>query len=168
MIILTGFCILISLIVVYLIIIAFLPFKVEKQPVKLDGSNRDTPICRQDVTFTVDGLELRGWLYLPKNLTNRIPCIILNTGFCGTKDFLLEKYALRFVEAGFAALSFDYRYFGESQGKPRQIYSVSKQLEDNNAAITFARTRSGIDPEKIFIWGTSSSGNYGNSFSLWP
>jgi len=168
MITLAGFCILISLIVVYLLIIAFLPFKVAKQPIELKGSNGDTPICRQDVTFKIDGLELSGWLYLPENSANPVPCVILNTGFCGTKDFLLEKYALRFVEAGFGALSFDYRHFGESQGEPRQIYSVSKQLEDNNAAITFARTRSEIDPEKIFIWGTSSSGNYGNSFSLWP
>ncbi|MBT6341583.1 MAG: hypothetical protein HOJ48_20055 [Desulfobacula sp.] len=161
MITLAGFCILISLIVVYLLIIAFLPFKVAKQPIELKGSNGDTPICRQDVTFKIDGLELSGWLYLPENSANPVPCVILNTGFCGTKDFLLEKYALRFVEAGFGALSFDYRHFGESQGEPRQIYSVSKQLEDNNAAITFARTRSEIDPEKIFIWGTSSSGNYG-------
>ena len=158
---LAGFCILISLIVVYLIIIAFFPFKAEKQPIELKGSNGDTPICRQDVTFKVDGLELSGWLYLPEDSANPGPCVILNTGFCGTKDFLLEKYALRFVEAGFAALSFDYRHFGESRGEPRQIYSVSKQLEDNNAAITFARKSSDIDPEKIFIWGTSSSGNFG-------
>ncbi len=160
---LVGFCIFISLIVVYLIIIAFLPFEVEKQPIELKDSNKDTPtpICRQNITFKVDGLKLSGWLYLPENSVNLVPCVILNTGFCGTKDFLLEKYALRFVEIGFAALTFDYRHFGESQGEPRQIYSVSKQLEDNNAAITFARTISEIDPEKIFMWGTSSSGNFG-------
>ncbi len=158
---LAGFFILISLVVVYLIIIAFLPFNVEKQPIELKGSNEDAPICRHDVTFKVNGLELSGWLYLPENSGKPVPCVILNTGFCGTKDFLLERYALRFVEAGFAALSFDYRHFGDSQGDPRQIYSVSKQLEDNNAAITFIRNRSEIDPEKIFVWGTSSSGNFG-------
>jgi len=161
MIILEGFGFLIGLIAVYLIIITFFPFKVEKQPIELKSSNRDIPSSRQDVTFKVDGLTLSGWLYLHEDTAKPVPCIVLNSGFCGTKDILLEKYALRFVEAGFAALTFDYRYFGDSQGEPRQIYSISKQLEDNKAAVEFVRTRSEIDAENIFIWGTSSSGNYG-------
>ncbi len=161
MIILAGFGILIGLIVLYLIIIAFFPFKVEKQPIELESNDGDVPACRQDVTFKVDGLTLSGWLYLPKDTAKPVPCIVLNSGFCGTKDILLEKYALRFVEAGCTALTFDYRYFGHSQGEPRQIYSISKQLEDNRAAIKFVRTKNEIDAEKIFIWGTSSSGNYG-------
>jgi dienelactone hydrolase len=161
MIILAGFGILIVLIVIYLIIIAFFPFRVEKQPIEVKNSNGNVPTCRQDVTFRVDALTLSGWLYLPEDTAKPVPCIVLNSGFCGTKDFLLEKYALRFVEAGCATLAFDYRHFGDSEGEPRQLYSVSKQLEDNRAAAKFVRTRSEIDTEKLFIWGTSSSGNYG-------
>lgn len=163
MIIIEGFGILFGLIVVYLIFIAFFPLRVEKQPIELKNYNKEAPapFCRQDVTFKVDGLILKGWLYLPYDTAKSAPCIVLNSGFCGTKDFLLEKYALRFVEAGFAALTFDYRHFGESQGEPRQIYSVSKQIKDIKTAVTFARTRSEINSEKIFIWGTSSSGSYG-------
>jgi dienelactone hydrolase len=161
MIILAGFGILIVLIVIYLIIIAFFPFRVEKQPIELKNSNGNVPTCRQDVTFRIDDLTLSGWLYLPEDTAKPVPCIVLNSGFCGTKDILLEKYALRFVEAGCAALAFDYRHFGDSEGEPRQLYSVSKQLEDNRAAAKFVRTRSEIDTEKLFIWGTSSSGNYG-------
>jgi len=159
--IITGFYMFIALIVMYLIILAFFPFKVKKQPIKQEDYPEDVPACRKNVTIEVDGLELNSWLYLPENAQNPVPCVVLNTGFCGTKDFLLEKYALRFVEAGFAAISFDYRYFGESIGEPRQVYSVSRQLEDNKAVIAFARSRGEIDPEEIFIWGTSSSGNYG-------
>ena len=161
MIILAGFGILIVLIVIYLIIIAFFPFRVEEQPIALKNSNGNVPTCRQDVTFRIDGLTLSGWLYLPEDTAKTVPCIVLNSGFCGTKDILLEKYALRFVEAGCAALAFDYRHFGNSEGEPRQLYSVSKQLEDNKAAVKFVRTRNEIDAEKIFVWGTSSSGNYG-------
>jgi fermentation-respiration switch protein FrsA (DUF1100 family) len=158
---LSGFGIIVGFIAVYLLILVILPFKVKKQPIELIHSNGDAPTCRQDATFMVDGLKLSAWLYLPEDVAKPVPCVVLNTGFCGTKDFLLERYALRFVEAGFAAISFDYRYFGDSEGKPRQIYSVSKQLEDIRAATKFVRTKREIDAEKIFIWGTSSSGNYG-------
>jgi len=58
--ILAGISILIGLIVVYLTIIAFFPFKVEKQPIELKDSNGDVPTCRQDVTFKVNNLELSG------------------------------------------------------------------------------------------------------------
>ena len=156
-----GFGIAFGFLACYLVIIALYPFKVETQQIELKERHGNDPTCRQDVSFMVDGVTLSGWLYLPQDLAKPVPCVVLNTGFCGTKDFLLEKYALRFVEAGFAAISFDYRHFGDSQGEPRQIYSVSKQLEDNKAAVAFARTRSEIDAEKIFLWGTSSSGNYG-------
>ena len=159
--ILAGFGIAFGILAGYLIIIAFYPFKVETQPMEQKENDGNVPTCRQDFSSIVDGVTLSGWLYLPEDAAKPLPCVVLNTGFCGTKDFLLEKYALRFVEAGFAAISFDYRHFGDSQGDPRQIYSVSKQLEDNKAAVAFVRTRREIDAESIFLWGTSSSGNYG-------
>ncbi len=159
-----GFSIFAGLILVYLIVIIFFPvLNVEKQPMKLEkiSSRASAPDCRKNVTFKANGLTISGWLYLPKKNTRPVPCIILSQGFCGTKDILLEKYALRFIKAGFAVISFDYRHFGESQGEPRQLYSVLKQLEDIKAAIKFARSLNKVDPEKIFLWGTSSSGNYG-------
>jgi uncharacterized protein len=161
MIIVAGFGILFGVIAVYLSIIALVPFTVEEQPIERNSGNDNTPACRRNVSFAVGGLTISGWLYLPEDTTAPTPCIVLNTGFCGTKDILLEKYALRFVEAGFAALSFDYRHFGDSQGEPRQNYSVSRQLEDNRAAVEYVRARSEIDAAKIFLWGTSSSGAYG-------
>ena len=85
----------------------------------------------------------------------------MNHGFGGTKDSVLERYALRFVAAGTAVLTYDYRHFGESEGEPRQLYDVSYQLQDLRAAIAYARGRSEIDPEKIVIWGTSAAGGYG-------
>ena len=172
---LIGFGIILGLILLYLTIIIFFPiFSIEKQSVVRIKSPFRVPACRQNITFDVDGLALNGWLYLPQDTTDKdstrknatkqlksVPCIVLNSGFCGTKDMILEKYALRFVKAGYAALTFDYRHFGDSEGKPRQLYSEPKQLEDIKAAIDYARSRKEIDPGKIVIWGTSSSGNFG-------
>lgn len=51
-------------------------------------------------------------------------------GTTGTRSFGLDRYARRFVEAGFAVLTFDYRHFGASEGGPRQVINVQDQLDD--------------------------------------
>jgi pimeloyl-ACP methyl ester carboxylesterase len=85
----------------------------------------------------------------------------MSQGFSGTKDCVIERYALRFVESGFAVLAYDFRHFGTSEGQPRQLFDTLKQHDDLRAAISYARRRSEIDPEKIVLWGTSTSGGYG-------
>ena len=118
--------ILLGLVFLYLAGIVFLPFiRVKAQPISLNGTDKEIPYCRENIEFEVDGLKLSGWLYLPDDLTKPVGCVVLTQGFCGTKDMLLEKYALRFAGAGFAALTFDYRHFGESEGEPRQLYSLT-------------------------------------------
>lgn len=88
------------------------------------------------------------------------PCVVLAHGFAGTVDSGLVPYAERFAAAGLDALAFDYRHFGESGGEPRQLVSVRRQLEDYAAAIAFARTLPGVDPDRIAVWGTSFSGGH--------
>ena len=88
------------------------------------------------------------------------PCVVLAHGFGGTVDSGLMPYAERFAAAGIDALAFDYRYFGNSGGEPRQLVSVSSQLEDYAAAIDFARGLAGVDEERIAVWGTSFSGGH--------
>ena len=157
----------ISLIVLYLFVIIFLPIvNTPKQPIEKIKCTLFAPPCRANVTYDIDGQNINSWLYLPHDSLRtdslkQLPCIILSGGFCGTKDMLLEQYALKFVEAGFAAISLDYRHFGQSEGEPRQLYSETKQLEDIQATVEYARSRKEIDSKKLFLWGTSSSGGFG-------
>lgn len=154
--------IIVGLMAIYLMVVVFSPLVKEvKNPIEIPYAKEEAPYCRENIAFNVDGEKIKGWLYLPVDSLKPVPCVLLFQGFCGTKDMLLEKYALRFVEAGFAALTFDYRHFGESEGEPRQLYSIPKQLQDGKAAVEYARSLKEIDADKIFIWGTSSSGNYG-------
>ena len=161
-----GFFVLLTAVIVYLVVIIFFPvLSVPKQPItkqtKKKNGRKKVPPSRQDVQFSVDGTQISGWLYLPEDTSTPVPCVVLGQGFGGTKDCGSEPYALRFNQAGFAALTFDYRHFGESAGEPRQLFDVSFQLEDLKTAVTYARSRSEIDPEKIVVWGTSASGGYG-------
>jgi fermentation-respiration switch protein FrsA (DUF1100 family) len=75
-------------------------------------------------------------------------------------DWNLPKYAERFAAAAFAVLIFDYRYFGESEGKPRQLVDIDKQREDLRNAVSFARNYQGINASKIILWGTSLGGGH--------
>jgi cephalosporin-C deacetylase-like acetyl esterase len=163
---LLGLCALIVAIVLYLVVIIFSPILfVPKQPIarrkKEEKETKKPPPSRQDVQFSVEGKRISAWLYLPEDRAQPVPCVVMNHGFGGTKDAVLERYALRFAAVGTAVLTYDYRHFGESEGEPRQLYDVSCQLQDLRAAIAYARDRGEIDPEKIVIWGTSAAGGYG-------
>jgi dienelactone hydrolase len=75
-------------------------------------------------------------------------------------DSGLVPFAERFAAAGIDALAFDYRHFGSSDGEPRQLLSIKRQLEDYAAAIAFARSLDGVDPERIVLWGYSFAGGH--------
>lgn len=79
-------------------------------------------------------------------------------GLGATRTMRLAAFARRFVEAGYAALVFDYRHFGDSGGEPRQLLDIGRQLDDWQAAVRFARTLDDIDPTKVILWGSSFGG----------
>jgi pimeloyl-ACP methyl ester carboxylesterase len=123
-------------------------------------------MLREDVTFDAWGDRCAAWLYRPdpQGATaadpRGVPCIVMAHGFAGVREAGLAVFAERFALAGFAVLLFDYRGFGASEGAPRQLASVPRQLADWAAAIAYARTLDGIDPERIAVWGTSFSGGH--------
>jgi pimeloyl-ACP methyl ester carboxylesterase len=81
-------------------------------------------------------------------------------GFGATRDASLAPYAERFAAAGMHVLLFDYRHFGASDGEPRQLVSVRRQLQDYEAAVHFAHALSGVDRQRVAVWGTSFSGGH--------
>jgi pimeloyl-ACP methyl ester carboxylesterase len=115
---------------------------------------------RTDVEFLSGGVTCRAWFYRAQIKVEKTPCIVLAHGFGGTRDAGLEPYAEHFCQAGFHVLLFDYRYFGASDGEPRQLLSVKAQLQDWQAAINYARKCEGVDSDRIGLWGTSFSGGH--------
>jgi hypothetical protein len=75
-------------------------------------------------------------------------------------DWLLPEYARRFVQADYAVFTFDYRYFGQSAGMPRQLVDVDRQREDIHAAIDYIKRNRRIDDSRIVLWGTSLGGGH--------
>lgn len=123
-----------------------------------DRRGNAVPHRRFDVAFASDGETCRAWWYEPEAAHGA--CVVMAHGLGGVRTAGLEPYARRFAEAGFAVLLFDYRHFGASDGEPRQLVSIRRQLDDWAAAIAFARSRPVIDPDAIALWGSSFSGGH--------
>jgi uncharacterized protein len=117
--------------------------------------------AREDTAFNSAGLRCAAWLYRPQGAGDAAaPCVVMAHGFSAVRDQRLDAFAERFVAAGLACLVFDYRHFGDSEGQPRQLLAVRRQLGDWRSAVAFARGLPGIDPERIGLWGTSFSAGH--------
>ena len=120
---------------------------------------------RTDVTFDSHGTSISAWRYAADSEAlvrhERRPCVVMAHGFGATKDAGLEPFAERFAAAGAEVLVFDYRGFGTSADDgSRQNVDHRRHREDYRAAIDFARTLGGVDPERIVLWGSSYSGGH--------
>jgi len=90
----------------------------------------------------------------------------MGTGLSCVRDQGLDAFAERLAEAGFAALAFDYRCWGESGGMPRSLMSSARQREDFRAAVSHARGLAGVDPARIAIWGYSLGTGHAQSLAV--
>lgn len=129
-------------------------------PGKNTSSSTGVTADREKVRFDSDGTELAAWHYPGTNGA----CVIMAPGGAVNKEPGTDPFAKPFNEAGFTVLAFDYRRFGESGGRPRQIITMKEQLADWQAAIAFAATLPGVDARRIAAWGFSLSG--GHMFSV--
>lgn len=100
------------------------------------------------------GTRCAAWLTMPST-PGPHPGVVLAHGLGATHDMMLATYEQRFAAAGIATLAFDYRCTGESDGYPRQHISLPDQRDDVIAAAAWLRARTGIDPGRIALWGTS-------------
>ena len=105
------------------------------------------------IQFRSAGVTCRGDLYLP-DTAGRAPIMVMAHGLGGTRNMRLPAFAERFVAEGYACLLFDYRHFGDSDGEPRQLLDIKKQLQDWKAAIEHARGLAQVDPDRVILWGT--------------
>lgn len=106
------------------------------------------------VTFRSGEDTCGGYLYGETGVTPR-PCVVVCTGFSGTQDTpSVVANAGAFADAGYVALTLDYRNVGESGCEPRQLVDIPGQLADIHAAVECARRHDGVDPGRIVLWGT--------------
>jgi uncharacterized protein len=115
---------------------------------------------RTDIEFkTSDGVTLRGWHFTPEG-EGPFATIIITAGYSMVKEMGFEWVAEQFVAAGLAALVYDHRNLGASEGTPRFEIDPIEQIRDTRDAITFLETLPATDKDRIGLWGTSYSGGH--------
>lgn len=117
-------------------------------------------ITAEAVEFGEPGSVVRGTLYTPTQVTAPVPGVVLGHGWGMTAGGDLEDYAKAIAQEGIAALTFDFRRLGASDGEPRQEIDPFWQIEDFRTAVTFLSAQPAVQSRNIGIWGSSYSGGH--------
>jgi fermentation-respiration switch protein FrsA (DUF1100 family) len=113
----------------------------------------------ESVEFQSGGETVRGDLYLPDG-EGPHPIVVMAGGWCYVKELVQPRYAELFAQAGVAALVFDYRHLGASDGAPRQHIDPNEQIEDYRNAISYVIRQDQFDSDRLGVWGISYSGGH--------
>ena len=137
-------------------------------------------IMEHSVTIWSEGSRLSAIVIRPQT-EGIFPGIVLCHGWGGLKEHL-ARYARDFAKAGFVCLVFDYRGWGESDGRiisaaagpmlieageltvkarvVREIVDPLDQIADIRACLAWLRSEEGVDPARVGLWGSSYGGGH--------
>jgi fermentation-respiration switch protein FrsA (DUF1100 family) len=107
-------------------------------------------------------LNVAGNLFLPKNLdrTARHPALVVGHPMGAVKEQSANLYASKMAEQGFVAMSIDLPFWGESEGKARNLVSPDVYAEGFSAAVDFLGTQPFVDRARIGAIGICGSGSF--------
>jgi dienelactone hydrolase len=133
-----------------------------------------TEVEQRHADILSDGVRLSARIYHPATPATSLPLVILSHGWGGTAAGL-EYQANAFAEAGYFAIAFDYRGWGESDARViladaagsgesrhyrevREVIDPIEQATDIFNVIHWAMAEPMVDRDRIGLWGTSFSG----------
>lgn len=110
------------------------------------------------VSFVSDGVKLAGLLYLPEG-EGPFPATTLVRPASGIKEQTVGVYAKALARNGIAALAFDPKGYGESEGRPlvEDPFSV---ISDAKNATSFLTTVPQVNADAIFSAGVCAGAGY--------
>ena len=114
---------------------------------------------KRAVEFYSEGFKLCGDMYTPEGMQSeeQRAAVLLCHGYTGVKDLYLPDNAKALNDAGYVAMTFDYKGWGDSEGTRNRLAPYSRVM-DVQAAMTFLGLQPGVDEERIGLYGTSYGG----------
>jgi dienelactone hydrolase len=114
------------------------------------------------VLFESEGQRLVGDLYLPDGYKagDKLPAVVVTGAWMTVKEQMPARYAAELADRGYAALAFDFRGWGQSEGAERSLESPTRKTEDIAAAAAYLATRPEIDGSRIGGLGICASAGY--------
>lgn len=123
---------------------------------------------REPISFMNEGQKLIGVLHRPAGASrDKIPAVVLFHGFTGTKvepHRIFVKAAEALAREGIAALRFDFRGSGDSEGDFEDM-TLQGEISDARASLDYLSGIPGIDDDNIGILGLSMGGAVAASVS---
>lgn len=116
----------------------------------------------KEVNFESANQTLAGTLYLPDNYQEgqKLPAVVVTGAWTSVKEQMSKNYALALADQGYAALTFDFRGWGESEGAIKYLEDPVRKTEDIHAAVNYLLTRPEVEDQKIAGLGICASAGY--------
>ena len=114
------------------------------------------------LAFASHGNTLSARLYLPGSFQagDKPPGVVVTGAWTTVKEQMPNVYAEELANQGYAALTFDFRGWGESEGDNRFLEDPIRKTEDIIAAARFLTGRNEIQPDKVAGLGICASSGY--------
>jgi uncharacterized protein len=114
------------------------------------------------VTFESNNQTLVGNLYLPDDYQEKtkLPGVVVTGAWTTVKEQMPATYAKEMADRGYAVLAFDFRNWGESGGKERQLENPGNKTQDIIAAANYLTRRPEVDSNRIAGLGICASAGY--------
>ncbi|MFF8271810.1 alpha/beta hydrolase [Streptomyces sp. NPDC016562] len=126
------------------------------------------------VAFDSDGVALTGNLFLPDSAATAgnlflpdgaatagpLPGVVVAGTWTSVKELMADRYAERLAARGYAALSFDFTGFGESEGAPRDVENPVRKVRDIHHAVTFLAGHEAVDADRLGALGICAAVMY--------
>jgi dipeptidyl aminopeptidase/acylaminoacyl peptidase len=108
----------------------------------------------EKVEIPFEGSSLPGYLHLPLERSEKVPCVLSTDGMDGWKEMLVSLHGDKYLERGMAVLVLDGP--GQAESSIRKIKCTANNYpKGGKAAIDFLVEHPEIDPEKIVADGIS-------------
>ncbi len=107
-------------------------------------------------------MDVAGNLFVPNELnrSSTHAAIVVGHPMGATKEQSANLYATKMAERGFVTLSIDLPFWGESEGRPRNLVSPDLYAEAFSAAVDYLGTQPFVDRERIGVLGICGSGSF--------
>ncbi len=115
-------------------------------------------VVTEAITYTSDGLKIKGYILRPKEYEGQLPILVYNRG--GNRNFgkiVLEKSSTLayMAEKGYMVVASQYRGGGGSEGEDE---FGGADVNDVTNLLKLAKDLPETDPDRVFMFGASRGG----------
>jgi dienelactone hydrolase len=119
-----------------------------------EKTSETSTVTEEAVHFVSGRIKLAGTLLLPADSHPHPAVVLFHGSGAQERDLFTARW---FAEQGIAALAYDKRGVGKSNGNFRTV-PFMELCDDGLAAIDYLKSRKEIDAKRIGVWGLSQGG----------